>query len=83
MLRLLPVKKLSTQSTSSPGAQQALAQVGAEEAGAAGDEDAALGVVDTHSKDSLFFFDPGPRRTQFREGCGLRIGNLCACRGWP
>ena len=43
MLSLRPVKKLSTQRTSWPLRQQALAQVRAEEAGAAGDQDAAAG----------------------------------------
>ena len=43
MLSLRPVKKLSTQRTSLPSRQQPLAQVGAEEAGAAGDQDALAG----------------------------------------
>ena len=40
MLRLAPVKKLSTQTTSCAALQQALAQMRAEEAGAAGDQNA-------------------------------------------
>ena len=37
MLCLVPVKKLSTQMTSCPSREQAVAQVRAEKAGAAGD----------------------------------------------
>jgi hypothetical protein len=40
MLVFRPVKKLSRQMTSWPAAQQLVAKMGAEETGAAGDEDA-------------------------------------------
>ena len=45
MLRLVPVKRLSTQSTSWPSLEQPIEQVRAEEAGAAGDQNSFAAVV--------------------------------------
>ena len=71
MLSRVPVKKLSTQRTSCPSVEQALAEVRAEEAGAAGDQNAFAG----HHVMGLLIriqYAPSPRNTAgavFRRMC--------------
>ena len=54
MLLRVPVKKLSTQMTSAPCCEQALAQMRAEEAGAAGDQDALFKMHECPSASAAF-----------------------------